>query len=124
MQNRSIKSYSWRLGLSKFSHISAFMREPSTGFLCQSAFKNLSSTHWSGQLLYTCRPCAPRSLHSLVDLPSDRLQEAFCMVVPFVRSATAQSRSFALVGPSTWNDLHQHLHLSHLNSYKISLFFS
>src|SRR6218665_257342 len=36
--------------------------------------------------------------------------EAFWLF-PLMRSATAQSRSYAFVGPSSWNDLPQQLHL-------------
>ena len=65
-----------RIGsLLKFSHIYLpSCGKTSTVFLCQRAFnsksQHLSATLWSDQLLYTFRPCAPWSLHSLVDPPS------------------------------------------------------
>src|SRR6218665_843972 len=59
--------------------------------------------------LYFQTPCASRSLHSLVDPSSARLPEAFRV---FSKCATAQSRSFAFVVPTSWNDLPQQYALS------------
>src|SRR6218665_3750472 len=56
--------------------------------------------------LYCQTPCASRSLHSLVDPSSARLPEAFRV---FSKCATAQSRSFAFVVATIWNDLPQQL---------------
>jgi|SRR6218665_375823 len=77
-----------------------------TAHWCPIQLKGLTLIHHShiGQ--------APRYLHDLISLPSSAISlRPLCsldhhdLFVPRVRTSVAQTRAFAIIGPSLWNQL-------------------
>src|SRR5688572_31087813 len=101
-------------GIPKFGHISAFIRDSLHWLPIQQRvqFKTIS-------LMRNCLTgVAPSYLRSACVLVSSlparaslRSSSHGLLIVPLMRSATAQSRSFAYAGPSAWNSLPHALRL-------------
>jgi hypothetical protein len=111
-------------GLPKFSHISVFIRDTLHWLPVPQRIEFKILTLMRNSLLGV----APSYLRSLCILVSSlpgrsalRSAASGLLVVPRMRGATAQSRSFAYVGPSCWNRLPHKLRLE-LLSLSLPLF--
>src|SRR6218665_1579115 len=69
-----------------------------------------------------CASSAALSLHVHAGRRTLRSSVLGNLVVPFARSATMQTRSFSVVGPTTWNGLPVHVDLRHLPNGACSQF--
>jgi hypothetical protein len=105
-------------GVGKFSHISSFIRDSlhwlpihqRIQFKILALMRNCLTGSAPSYLKTFCTPVS--SLPGRISL---RSSAHGLLVVPRVRTATAQSRSFAVVGPSSWNRLPQALRLDLLS---------
>src|SRR5688572_10373203 len=99
-------------GVAKFDHISYFIRDSLHWLPIRQRIQfkvcSLMRSCLAGSAPHYLRAfCTPvSSLHSRSSL---RSSARGYLVVPRVRTSTAQSRSFAIVGPNSWNQLPQSL---------------